>query len=129
MTYEQETTPRKSAAGDFLRMVVAGHIDDAYAKYVDMAGKHHNLYFPAGFPSLCDAMKQDHAQHPNKIIIIHSLLEDGNLVAAHSHLRMHTADPGITVVHLFRFTADKISEMWDVAALIPAETPNTDGPM
>ena len=34
----------KKAAVDFLQRIVAGDIDGAYQKYVDMKGKHHNRF-------------------------------------------------------------------------------------
>ena len=39
----------KKAAVEFLQMVVAGDIEKAYEKHVDMTGKHHNSFCPAGF--------------------------------------------------------------------------------
>ncbi len=36
-------------------------------------------------------------------------------------------EPGIAVVHLFRFQAGKIVEMWDCGQQLPADSPNTDG--
>jgi predicted SnoaL-like aldol condensation-catalyzing enzyme len=36
-------------------------------------------------------------------------------------------DPGMTVVHIFRFQNGKIIEMWDVGQEIPHDSPNVDG--
>jgi len=55
---------------DFLRLVVAGRIDEAYRKHVDMGGKHHNPFFAAGMPALRQAMIDNHAQYPDKRIDI-----------------------------------------------------------
>lgn len=46
----------KQAAVDFLQRVVAGDIDGAYQKYVDMKGKHHNPFCAAGFEGLKKGM-------------------------------------------------------------------------
>ncbi len=112
---------------DFLRLVIAGYIADAYEKYVDMNGKHHNVYFPAGFSVLQKAMEDNHAQFPNKILTTKNILADGNLAAVHSHVQMSSDDKGISVVHIFRFSNGKIIEMWDVGGSIPEDSPNLDG--
>jgi len=118
---------RKQAAVDFLRLVVAGRIDEAYDTYVDMRGKHHNLYFPAGFPALKKAMNENHVQFPNKRITVKNVIADGDLVAAHSHVTLNSGDKNFAVVHVFRFQGNKIMELWDVGQLLQADSPNTDG--
>ena len=70
---------RKRTAVDFLQQVVAGDIEQAYQKYVDPQGKHHNAYFPAGFAPLKKAMIENHAQFPNKQITVKNVLGDGDL--------------------------------------------------
>jgi predicted SnoaL-like aldol condensation-catalyzing enzyme len=117
----------KDAVGRFLQLVVSGRIDEAYRDYVDLKGKHHSLYFPAGFPALKKAMSEDQASNPDKRLVIHNVLGDGNLVAVHSHLTRHPGDPGFAVVHLFRFRAGKIIEMWDLGLTVPPDSPNADG--
>ena len=47
-------------------LVVMGSIDKAYEKNVDMQGKHHNPFFPAGFPELRKTMIENHVQFFNK---------------------------------------------------------------
>ena len=118
---------RKRMAVDFLQQVVAGDIEQAYQKYVDPQGKHHNAFFPAGFAPLKKAMIENHAQFPNKQITVKNVLGDGDLVAVHSHLVMRAGEPGMVVVHMFLFQGDKIVEMWDVGQAIPADLPNKDG--
>ncbi len=115
----------KEMAVDFLELVVAGNIDEAYKKYVDMDGKHHNAFFPAGFPALQDAMKDDQTQSPQKQITIVNVLSDGDRVAVHSHLRRGSDD--MAVVHLFRFKDGRIVELWDCGQVLPQEIPNRDG--
>jgi predicted SnoaL-like aldol condensation-catalyzing enzyme len=118
---------RKDAAVQFLQLVVAGRIDDAYEKHVDMRGKHHNPFFPAGFPALKKAMIENHVQFPNKQLAVKHVLGEGDVVAVHSHIVLHSGDPGIAAVHVFRFHEYKIVEMWDVGQPVPAATPNKDG--
>ena len=117
----------KKAALQFMKLVVAGRIDEAYNKYVDIHGKHHNISFAAGFPSLREAMKEAHIQFPNKHFTIKNVLSDGDLVAVHSHIVLKEGAAGFIVVHLFRFKKEKIMEMWDCAQAIQKDYPNNDG--
>ena len=118
---------RKLAAVQFLQMVVAGKIEEAYQKYVDMEGKHHNPFFPAGFPALKKAMLEDQAQFPNKQITVKQVLGDGDLVAVHSHIQMAHDQKDFTTVHIFRFEGEKVVELWDIGQAAPADSPNQDG--
>ena len=117
----------KDIAVNFLKLVVAGEVDKAYNEYVDINGKHHNTYFPAGFSVLKEGMKENHVQFPDKQFSVKNVLGDGNLVAAHSHLAFKEGEPGMIVVHLFRFENGKIVEMWDCGQAIQADSPNKDG--
>jgi predicted SnoaL-like aldol condensation-catalyzing enzyme len=107
--------------------VVAGSIDEAYESYVNMHGKHHNMYYSADFTSLKNGMIEDQAQFPSKRLMVKNVLGDGNLVAVHSNLILKPGEPGMAVVHIFRFDKGKIIEMWDVGQTIPLETPNRIG--
>ena|SRR3989338_4191318 len=117
----------KKIALQFLKSVVNGKIDEAYAKYVSLKGKHHNLFFAAGFPALCKAMKENHVQFPNKKFKVKHVLEDKDLVAVHSHVLLKPKEVEVAVVHLFRFKNGKIVEMWDCGQPIPKDSPNRDG--
>ena len=116
----------KENATTFLKLVIAGKIDEAYEKYVDMKGTHHNVYFPPGFGNLRDAMKDNEAKFPKKKLQVKNTIQEGNLVAVHSHLQMGEIE--MTVVHMFRFNPKgKICEMWDVGQQILKDSPNTKG--
>ncbi len=117
----------KQTAVEFLKLVIAGRIDEAYEKYVDLGGKHHNTFFAAGFPVLRDAMKENDVQFPNKQFTIKNVLGDGDMVAVHSHLNLKPDNAGMVVVHIFRFKDGKIVEMWDCGQAIPDDSPNQDG--
>ena len=117
----------KQAAIDFLQLVVAGRIDEAYQKHVDMRGKHHNAFFPSGFANLKKAMAENEGINPGKRLTVVNALADGDLVAVHSHLKVGKGEPDMTVVHLFRFADSKIIEMWDCGQRLPADSPNSDG--
>jgi predicted SnoaL-like aldol condensation-catalyzing enzyme len=92
-----------------------------------MTGKHHNVYFPAGFQHLKEAMKESHAKEPNKEFKPKTVLCDSDLVVVHSHLKRAADVPEIQVVHMFRITNGKIVEMWDCGQEIPKDNPNADG--
>jgi predicted SnoaL-like aldol condensation-catalyzing enzyme len=117
----------KQAAVQFLRLVVAGQIDEAYQKYVDMNGRHHNCYFPAGLPALKKAMLENHKEFPVKQFTVKNVIGDGTMVAVHSHLVPTEGEKGMVTVHIFRFDGDKVVELWDCGQQIPAEMPNKDG--
>ncbi len=117
----------KQAAQSFLEMVVSGKIAEAYATYIHPDFRHHNAYYPGDAASLQKGMEDNQLQYPDKIFEIKHILEDGDLVAVHSHMRFKESDPGIAVLHLFRFQDDKIIEMWDVGQQIPADSPNENG--
>ena len=122
------TTPvRKEAAMDFLRLVASGKVGEAYRKYVGPELRHHNAFFKSGAESLRAAMEENAAQNPNKVLEIHRALEDGDLVAVHSHIRQHLDDRGAAVVHIFRFEGDRIAELWDVGQAVPESSPNELG--
>jgi predicted SnoaL-like aldol condensation-catalyzing enzyme len=118
---------RKQSAVQFLQLVVAGRIDEAYQRHVDLVGKHHNPFFPAGFQALKKAMIQNHVQFPSKQLTVKNVLGDGDLVAVHSHIVLRPDETGIAAVHLFRFHNSRIVEMWDCSQPVPADSPNKDG--
>lgn len=120
-------TENKSAALDFLHLVTSGKIDEAYEKHVEMNGKHHNMYFPAGFPALKQAMIDNEKEFPNKTMTVNHAVSDGDMVAVYSHVVLKPGEMEIAVVHLFRFSHGKIAEMWDVGVQIPKDVPNRDG--
>ena len=122
-----DNNTRKQAAVEFLQLVVAGRIDEAYQKHVDLQGKHHNPFYPAGFPALKQAMLENHVNFPSKQLIVKNVLGDGDMVAVHSHIVLRPGEPGIAVVHLFRFLCDRIVEMWDYGKPVPTDSPNKDG--
>ena len=118
---------QKEIAVQFLELVVAGRIDEAYERFVDMAGKHHNPYFPAGFPALKLAMIENHARFPDKRIAIKHIVAEGDMVAAHSQVVLNPGDKNIAVVHLFRVQGERIVELWDIGQPIEPDSPNRDG--
>ncbi len=127
MSGDDPLQARKLAAVRFLQLVEAGQIEEAYRKYVDPRGRHHNPFFPAGFPALQKGMIENQAQFPHKQLSIQHVLGDGDLVAVHSHIVLSPDGPGVAAVHLFRFQDDRIVELWDCGQPVPEASPNQDG--
>ena len=118
----------KEIALDFLKLVIVGQINEAYEKYVDITGQHHNVYYPSQFKALKQGMIENHGQFPDKQFKVKHVLADGNIVAVHSHVVLKPGEPGIAVVHIFRIEAGRIVEMWDIGQSVPADSPNKAGP-
>ena len=127
MTNKSNVEVQKEIALDFLQLVIAGSIDEAFEDYVNMHGKHHNVHFSAEFESLKKGMVENFTQFPHKRIMVKNVLGDSNLVAVHSNIVMIPGEPGFAAVHIFRFEAGKIVEMWDIGQSIPFDSPNRLG--
>jgi predicted SnoaL-like aldol condensation-catalyzing enzyme len=122
-----EKSSRKHAAVSFLQLVVAGKIQEAYATYVEPDMRHHNMAFAGDAASLEQAMEENHARFPHKIFDVKLTLEDGDLVAVYSHIRLNREDRGFAAVHIFRFADERIVEMWDIGQPVPENSPNEHG--
>ena len=118
---------KKEAAVSFLRLVATGRVQDGYAKHVGPGFRHHNPYFSGEAEALMKGMAENARQFPDKRLIVLHAVEEGELVAVHSHVRHKPDERGFAVMHLFRFDGDHILELWDVAQQVPAESPNANG--
>lgn len=118
---------RKDTAISFLHLVASGHVREAYQKHVGPDFRHHNPYFGGDAQSLMDGMEDNAAKFPNKIFEVQRALEDGDLVAVHSRVRLKPEERGFALVHLFRFRDDRIIELWDLAQPVPENSPNEHG--
>jgi predicted SnoaL-like aldol condensation-catalyzing enzyme len=116
----------KETAVEFLRLARAGKRADAERLLAEGA-RHHNPYFKAGMDVLMTAIVEAAHQSPEGTMDVKHVLEDGDLVAVHSHVRQKPGDAGIAVVHLFRFENGLIAEFWDIGQQVPTANPNTDG--
>ena len=117
----------KNIAIDFLQMVVAGKINEAYQKYIASDFRHHNAYYRGDAASLKQGMIESQVQDPHKSLEIQQTICEGDLVMVHSWLRKHPGDNGATVVHIFKIQNLKIIEMWDIGMPIPESSPNENG--
>ena len=116
---------RRETAISFLKLAASGKVAEAYERYVSPKFFHHNPYFPSDRESLKRGMEESSASHPNKMFNIERTLEDGDLVAVHSHLQQKSMD--MAVVHILRFEGDQIVEMWDIGQPVPKDSPNERG--
>jgi len=117
----------KQAAIEFLTMAATGDVAAAYARHVAPQFTHHNPHFAQDRQSLLDAMSRSAAAEPNKSFEVMQVIEDGDTVAVFSRLTRLSADARYAVVHILKFNAGKIVEMWDVAQEVPSDSPNAIG--
>ncbi len=117
----------KEAAVTFLKMAASGNIREAYSRFVGAGFRHHNPYFEGSADSLMAGMEDDERQNPGKILEVKHGVGEGELVVLHSHLQRKPGDPGIAVVHIFRFEKGRIVELWDLGQPIPENSPNQYG--
>lgn len=118
---------RKEIAVAFLQDAARGTLDEIVARHIGAGFRHHNPYFPSDGPSLWAAMTENAKKNPGKTLTVHNALEDGDLVAVHSHVRHDGQERGYALVHIFRFEGAKIVELWDIAMEVPADSPNDAG--
>ena len=118
---------RKQAATSFMQLVAAGNVREAYQNYIGPNFRHHNPLFKGDADSLRIAMEENAAKNPGKAIDVQHALEDGDLVAVHSHIRQSPDDRGAAVVHIFRFVGDRVVELWDMGQPVPEDSPNENG--
>ena len=112
---------------EFLRLVARGKVHEAYSKHVGKDFRHHNAFFRGDAESLMVGMEENALKFPNKTLEILRALEDGDLVAVHSRVKLNASDAGVALVHIFRFQGDRIAEMWDIGQPVPDDSPNQYG--
>src|SRR5262245_26165630 len=115
------------AAIAFLRLSSAGNVGRAFDMFVGEKFRHHNPYFRGDAKSLATAMEENAAQNPGKILQVERALEDGDLVAVHSRVRLNPEAPEMALVHIFRFVRGRVVELWDIGQPAPETSPNENG--
>ena len=120
-------TSRKDIATTFLRMSATADVRAAFDHYIGRDFRHHNPSFRGDAKTLAAGMADNAKQNPDKVFDIEHALEDGDLVAVHSRVRMRPDGQEMAVVHVFRFVGDRIVELWDVGQPVPADSPNENG--
>lgn len=114
----------KDMAISFLDQVASGRVREAFEAFIGPGFRHHNVYFKGDAESLRIAMEENAVQNPRKALTVQHALEDGDLVAVHSHVRLKPEDAGVALVHLFRFEGDRVVELWDMGQPVPEDSPN-----
>ncbi len=117
----------KEAAISFLRLASNGKVREAYAKFVGNGFRHHNPFFEGSAQALMAGMEENARQNPGKTLEVKRAVAEGDWVVVHSHVRQQPADLGAAVVHVFRFEAGRIVELWDVGQPVPEKSPNQYG--
>jgi predicted SnoaL-like aldol condensation-catalyzing enzyme len=118
---------KKEIAQQFLKLASKGQVREAFVNFISADFKHHNVYSKGDAESLLAAMEENSKKAPDKVFKILRTLEDGDLVAVHSHVKQSASDLGTAVMHIFRFEDDKITELWDFGQPVPSETVNENG--
>ena len=118
---------KKQKALHFLELAARGDSREAFDKYVGEGFKHHNVYFKGDAETLMIAMEEAAKVQPNKIFEVKRALEDGDLVAVHSHFRLEANQPGYATMHIFRFEGDRVAELWDFGQEVPKDLINENG--
>jgi len=117
----------KEIGKDFLTQCAAGNSREAFKLYAHKNFKHHNAFFKGDADSLMIAMEESSKVNPNKVFDIKHMIEDGDLVAYHSFIQQTHSDTGLVVVHILKFSDNKIIEMWDMHQPLPENMVNENG--
>ena len=117
----------KEIGKDFLTLCAAGNSREAFKLYVAKNFIHHNAFFKGDADSLMTAMEESSKENPNRIFDIKHIIMDGNLVAYHSFIQQSNSDAGLVVVHILKFSENKIIEMWDMHQQVPENMVNENG--
>lgn len=117
----------KEAAIDFLQLTATGNVNEAFYLYVAPEFRHHNMHFKGDADSLKAAMIESAAYLPSKQLEIRHAMAEENMVAVYSKVTISQGEPGIALVHFFRFQDDKIIELWDLAQAPLDEMINENG--
>ena len=117
----------KEIGKEFLMLCASGNPQMAFNLYAHKNFKHHNPFFKGDADSLMIAMDESAKENPNRIFEIKHILMDGDLVAYHSFIQQTQSDIGLAVVHILKFSDNKIIEMWDMHQPIPDNMVNENG--
>jgi predicted SnoaL-like aldol condensation-catalyzing enzyme len=118
---------QKTIAETFLHMTARGESRKAFAAFVAENFIHHNAYFKGDAESLMLAMEENAKAFPGTEVNIQRIIEEKSLVAVHSHIRLSAKEPGLAIMHIFRFENGKIAELWDFGQPVPENIVNGNG--
>lgn len=122
---------RKEIVADFFRLIGEGKPKDGL-KYFAKDCVQHNPYVHGGMDALLDSMaavqKEQASKFAGSNISLKHVLEEGDVVAAHTQILFSRSNPGaggLRQVHIFRFgNDDKVVEYWDVTQMIQPDMPH-----
>ena len=124
---------RKRISVEIFNLIGLGKPKDIL-HFFDPECKTHNPYIPGGMNELTDAMIAVQKQTSEGIIkgskanfklVIKKVLAEGDIVAVYTQIASSKpSEGGLRQVHLFRFSADKIVEYWDITQNIPENATN-----
>ena len=99
----------KDAAIQFLQLTAKGLVDEAFELHVARGFRHHNIFFKGDADSLKAAMDESAVNLPAKELEIQFAIAEENRVAVYSKVTVYPGEPGIALVHFFRFEKTKSS--------------------
>jgi predicted SnoaL-like aldol condensation-catalyzing enzyme len=117
----------KTAATEFLKLTATGLVAEAFDLYIAPGFRHHNVHFKGDAGSLKEAMEESARMLPGKELEIQFAIREENRVAVYSKVTISPGEPGVALVHFFRFSEGKIVELWDLAQAPPDEMINENG--
>jgi len=127
------SSKRKEIVSDFFRLIGEGRPKDGL-KYFAANCVQHNPYVHGGMDALLDSMaavQREQREFTEPSISLKHVLEQGNVVSAHTEILFSKSDPGkggLRQVHIFRFgNNDEVVEYWDVTQVISSDMPNAAG--
>lgn len=122
-----ENKSYKQIAQEFLINTSKGNGRSYFVQYLHADFKHHNVFFKGDAQTLLLATEENAKNYPDKTFEIKRAIQEGELVAVHSHATLKKDDPGYALIHIFQFKEGKIIEMWDFGQAIPTEMVNENG--
>lgn len=112
---------------NFLHLITSGNPRKAFELHTTSEFIHHNAFYKCDAESLIKAMEEDLQRNPQKIFKVLRSLQEGDLVAIHSRARQDQNDPGMAIIHIFRFHQGKIMELWEIIQPVPSRNINESG--
>jgi predicted SnoaL-like aldol condensation-catalyzing enzyme len=124
---DRHTEDEREIAIDFLTRAARGEARDAMRRYAAPDFVHHNPWFAPDAESLAVAMDANAREHPQKELHVQRTIAEGPLVVVHASVQHEPGQQPAAVVHIFRFEAGRIRELWDIGQEAPPDSPNTAG--
>lgn len=118
---------KKEIVSNFLHLTSKGKSREAFALYGGEEFKHHNVFFKGDSESIIIAMEDAARMHPEISVDIKRIIEEGDLVSSHSHIKLNDADRGFAMTHIFKFNNNKVVELWDFGQAVPENMVNEYG--